>query len=159
MSASATHPFPTVVPAPGSVQQTAKQTVFDLVGMAQGWHERAVILRLLAHHVSRICAGDRSEYLVKRISGVAHPASEAQVAAIASELRDAAAAAQEQAKRILNTAVGPVEEGSVPGLSERWAAVVRSSALELADLDSCAVPRTDNRLARRPAVVTRAWRA
>lgn len=131
--------------APGAAPQTSRQSVLDLVSLAQGWHERAVILRLLAFKVNELFGGESSEYLVKRISGAAHPASEAQVAAIASELRDAAAAAQEQAARILGGAVATVNEGRVPGLSGRWAVLVESSAIELEDLDACA-----ERRARKP---------
>jgi hypothetical protein len=154
---SAIHEFSGVA-APGAMPQTAKQTVFDLVSLAQGWHERAVVLRALAHHVARLFAGEQPELLVKRLSGAARPASEGQIAAIASELRDAAAA-QEQCERILSTAVGAVDEGKVPGLSGRWGALVRASALELEDLDACAVPRVDKRVAHGPAIVTRPWRA
>jgi hypothetical protein len=145
-------------PAPGAAPQTSRESVLSLMSVAMGWYERAVILRRLSYEVSDLFGGESSRLLVKRLSGAAHPASESQIAAIASELRDAAAAAQEQAELILCTAVEPVDDGKVPGLSGRWATMIRSSAVELEDLDSCAVPRVEQRVARGPAVVIRPWR-
>jgi coenzyme F420-reducing hydrogenase alpha subunit len=152
------HQTPRHVAAPGSVPETPKQTVFDLVSLAQGWHERAVILRALAHDVARLFGGEHAELLVKRLSGAARLASEGQIAAVASELRDAAVAAQEESERILGTALEPVDEGRVRGLGGRWARLVRSSALELEDLDECAVPRVETPHRPGPAVVLPARR-
>jgi hypothetical protein len=149
---SASHQFPASVRASVPASQVEKQTVFDLVSVAQGWHERAVVLRLLSFHVSRLFAGDEPQFLVRRISGSARPANEAQVAAIASELRDAAADAQAEAERILGTALEPVDEGRGRDLGGRWAKLlVRTSALELEDLDACALPVEPRRPG--PAVV------
>jgi hypothetical protein len=127
----------------GAVTATGerRQSVLDLVSIAQGFHERAVILRFLSFEVSALFGSESSRWLIKRIAGGVGQASEAQLAAIASELRDAAGAAQQQAERLLGAVVEVVNDGSVPGLDPRFAALVSPADIEAEDLDTCVVSR------------------
>jgi hypothetical protein len=129
--------------APGATAQSPRQSVLDLLSVAQGWHERAVILRCLSFEVTTLFGGNSSRYLVQRITGGVSQAGESQLATIAAELRDAAAAAQEQAERLLGAVVETVNEGAVPGLDRRFAALVYPVVIESGDLDSCVVARSE----------------
>jgi hypothetical protein len=133
-----------------------RQSVLDLVSLAQGFHERAVVLRALSFAVDDMFGGETPSFLIKRAAGSIRQASEAQLSAIAAELRDAAAAAQLQAEHLLGAVVEVVNDGKVPGLDPRFSALVSPATIELEDLDACLVARPKERpAATHPPVVRR----
>jgi hypothetical protein len=116
-----------------------RQSVLTLLAMAEAWHQRAAVLRLLSFEVGELFAGEHAKWSVKGLAGGVSPASEAQVATISSELADAAELARAEAEKILAVVVHVAGASSVPALAGTGSVVATAAAMEVPDLDDAVV--------------------
>jgi len=122
----------------GQVEQ--RRSVLSLLAMAEAWHQRAAILRFISFEVRELF-GEPAKWHLKGLAGGVSPASEAQVAAIASELADAAELARGEAEKLLALVVHVAGAGNVPTLAGTGSVVATAAAMETPDLDDAVVLR------------------
>ena len=129
--------------AVGENVQVAGQSILDLLAIAQGWHERAVLLRFLGFEVSALFCGEKAKYKIKSLGGGSVPVSESQIASLSAELLDAAELAKQQVEALLRIVMETTQSGVVPPLSGRGVVVATATPITIPDLDEAVVVRSD----------------
>ena len=129
--------------AVGENVQVAGQSILDLLAIAQGWHERAVMLRFLGFEVSSLFCGEKAKYMIKSLGGGSVPVSESQVASLSAELLDAAELARQQVETLLGIMMETTQSGAVPSLGGRGVVVATATPIAIPDLDEAVVVRTE----------------
>ena len=129
--------------AVGENVQVAGQSILDLLAIAQGWHERAVMLRFLGFEVSSLFCGEKAKCMIKSLGGGSVPVSESQVASLSAELLDAAELARQQVETLLGIMMETTQSGAVPSLGGRGVVVATATPIAIPDLDEAVVVRTE----------------
>jgi hypothetical protein len=119
------------------------RSLLALLAIAQGWHERAVMLRFLGFEVSTLFSGKNAKYKIKSLGGGGVPVSESQIASLSAELLDAAELAKQQVEALLGIMAQTIPSAPVPALSGRAVVVATATPIAVPDLDESVVVRCE----------------
>jgi hypothetical protein len=128
--------------AVGENVPVAGQSIIDLLAMAQGWHERSVMLRFLGFEVGALFCGESAKYKIRSIAGGSVHASESQIASLSAELLDGAELARQQVEALLGIMAQTIQSAPVPSLSGRGVVTATAKPITIPDLDEAVVVRS-----------------